>query len=247
MKLGALARNVVHALQPRWARVVVVEMPRHDGPVLARRAANVDHAGWTEIRPRHLFFAGPVDLHRFSRGLGQSRGFDSRFAGMLAAVARASVQSDDAYAILRQVESLREFIANTERTLATGPDGQLAILPLGDRAARLQWNVRDVGDRVRSFSFRVRRRDGVLNCRRLSSGTRLEQGEKFPRARLRVAFPFGLHCFYRGRQLLRIFGSDADELAIMHHRDTGHFFSRLGIDRNELRTERRRPDNFAVE
>ena len=71
-------------------------------PSLRHAAANVDHARRPEVGPGEFFFARPDQLHGLVRGLGQPRRFDGRFTGVLAAVGRAGVRNDHAYAYLRE-------------------------------------------------------------------------------------------------------------------------------------------------
>ena len=54
-----------------------------------------------------------------------------------------------AHLVLGDLEVAGEFAAHAERPLRAGPDRELVALPLGDRGARLERHVRDVGDVVR--------------------------------------------------------------------------------------------------
>ena len=46
------------------------------------------------------------------------------------------------------MKRLGQFIANTKGALGTGPDGQLAGVPLGHRGTRFKRRVRNVRDSV---------------------------------------------------------------------------------------------------
>ena len=67
---------------------------------------------------------------------------------MLAAEGRSGRWRDHADALLRNAELLRELAANAEGALRPCPHRQPLALQLGERGARLEWHVRDVGSRV---------------------------------------------------------------------------------------------------
>jgi hypothetical protein len=54
------------------------------------------------------------------------------------------------------MKGLHEFVANAERALGSGPDGQLAVHPLGHGGARLKRRVGDVRDGVLLLQLQVR-------------------------------------------------------------------------------------------
>ena len=88
--------------------------------------ANLDEAGRTQVGPGEFFLARPHQLDRLARGLGEARGFDGGFAGVLAAVAAAHVGLDDADLRCGKMEGLHQFVAHAEGALGAGPDGELA-------------------------------------------------------------------------------------------------------------------------
>src|SRR5262249_43369817 len=91
MKLDDLVCEIVRRPDGRTSRVVVVNLPCGDRPVLVRGAAYVDDAGSSEIRPREFLFAIPDYFDGFAGGLCEPRGFDRALAGVFAAIARAGV------------------------------------------------------------------------------------------------------------------------------------------------------------
>ena len=148
MKLLLLPGNAVGRLQPRAARVVIVELPLGDGAVRRRLARHLDQPARTEVGPGHLLLARPVALHRLAQRLGDARRFQRRVAVMLAAVTRPGIGHDHARLLLGDAERLREFAAHAERPLRAGPYRELIAFPFRHRRARLQRHVRDVGDGV---------------------------------------------------------------------------------------------------
>src|SRR5690606_28347205 len=73
---------------------------------------------------------------------------DRRLAGVLAAIAAAGVGDDYADLAIREAKCIGQLLADSERPLGAGPDGQAVAVPLGDRGAWFEWGVGDVGDRV---------------------------------------------------------------------------------------------------
>src|SRR6185369_17008516 len=132
-----------------------MKLPRRDLAVIAHSACDVDYTGGTEVSPREFLFARPDELHRFARCLCESRRFNCGLAGVLAAIPGAGVGDDDANAIFRNSKRLGEFAANAERPLCSRPHGELALLPLRHRSARLERRMSDVGYRVSLFELLV--------------------------------------------------------------------------------------------
>src|SRR5439155_13776448 len=133
MKFGLLAGNVVQPANARTAGIVVVKFPTGDRSIRAHTAGDLDHSRRPEIRPSELLLARPDELHRPACGPGQSRCLDRRFPGVLAAVTGAGIGYDHPNALFRYAEGLRQFAAHAERPLRAGPDGELPVLPFGDR------------------------------------------------------------------------------------------------------------------
>src|SRR5262249_10529085 len=110
-------------------------------------------AGRAEVSPRELFFSCPNDLDRLSGRLGQAGCFDCCLPGVLAAIPGTRIRDDDANARLRNLKGAGDLALNAERPLRPRPHRELVPLPIGDRGPRLQWSVRDVGDRVGRFEL----------------------------------------------------------------------------------------------
>src|ERR1051326_697972 len=115
---------------------------------------------------------------------------------MLAAVARSHIGHNHAHSLFRNVERLRQFRAHTEGALRASPDGELVVLPFGDRRARLKRSMRDVGDVISLFEFVMRRRKALRH--RAATAARLRSVrilfqilEEFRARRLWRGFPFG--------------------------------------------------------
>src|ERR1700751_4103799 len=90
----------------------------------------LNHSGWAEIGPGEFFFAGPPQGDRSARGPGQARRFDCAFARVFAAEGSAEVRDNHAHLVFGDMECARQFASNTEWILGSGPDGEMAILPL---------------------------------------------------------------------------------------------------------------------
>ncbi len=148
VELDALIRNNVRNADSRAARIVVVKFPRGQRAVRRDPAADIDHSSGTEVGPRKFFFARPNEFDWMAGVASEARGFDRRVARVLAAVRGAGVWNDDADFFFREMKCVGEFLADAERPLRTGPDGDAAVFPLGDRGARLERSVRDVFDGV---------------------------------------------------------------------------------------------------
>ena len=127
---------------------------------MARGCPDFNEARWAEVGPGEFLFAGPHNLHGFAGGLGKAGSFNSSFAGVLAAVSAAHVGLEDAHLVGGQMERLHQFVANTEGPLRSGPDRELAVIPLGNSGARFERCVRDVFDGVLSFELHI----GAGNC-----------------------------------------------------------------------------------
>src|SRR5207302_8391651 len=140
-----------HYLQPanaQTAGIVVAKFPPGTRPIRAHTAGNLDHSRRPEVRPRELLLARPDELHGPAGGPGQSRCLDCRFTGVLAAVTGAGIGYDHPNALFRDAKGLRQFAAHAEGPLRAGPDGELLVLPFGDRGPRFKRRVGDVGHRV---------------------------------------------------------------------------------------------------
>src|SRR5438552_1158665 len=118
MKFGLLPGNIVKRANARPAGVVVVKFPLRNRPVSPNAAGNVDHPRRTKVRPGELLFARPDELHRFARGPSEARGFNRRFACVLAAVTGTGVRDDYANAFFGDAEGLGQFAPHPERPLS---------------------------------------------------------------------------------------------------------------------------------
>ena len=74
--------------------------------------------------------------------------------------------------VLGQPEGRGQLAAHAERPLRAGPDGQLAVLPLGHRRAGLERGMGDVGDRVRLLGADVRGLQALVRSSRVGRRTR---------------------------------------------------------------------------
>src|SRR5688572_5109289 len=92
--------DVVERANAGIAGIVIAVLPARESARGVHLARNVDDACRSEVGPRELLLARPDQLHRFPGKLGEPRGFDGGFAGMLAAVTRTGVRYDHAHAIL---------------------------------------------------------------------------------------------------------------------------------------------------
>src|SRR5260370_16854891 len=110
-----------------------MKLPGRDDSIFIGAAANVDHAGGTEIGPGELLFARPDELHRFSSGFCQTSGYDAALAGVFTAIAGAGVGHDDAHAVLGNSEGFGKFTLDAERPLRARPYCQLAVVPFRRR------------------------------------------------------------------------------------------------------------------
>src|SRR4051794_14295408 len=144
-----LLSDIVRRLEPRRSGVVIVKLPVRDGSVGRHFPSDVDDSAGAQVRPSHLLFAGPIALHRLAHRLGESRRFECRVAGVLAAIPRSRVRHDYSHLILGNLKLDGKLASDPEGTLRPGPDGELAVAPFGDRSPRLQWHMRNVGDVVR--------------------------------------------------------------------------------------------------
>src|SRR5262249_48342723 len=118
---------------------------------------DLDEPGGTEVSPGELFFARPRDLHRLANGLGQPRGFHRCRDSVLAAVTGAHVRDNDADLVDREPQRPRQLGSAAARHFRPGPDGELAVDPLGDGYTWLERRMRDVRDRVRRLDRLVGR------------------------------------------------------------------------------------------
>ena len=109
---------------------------------------DVDHGRRAEHRPGELLGPRPLKADRLAGRLCQPGGLDGAFARVLAPEPAAEVRDDHPDAVVGQAKRPRELAAHAERLLARRPDGQLAVLPLGDRRAWLHRAVLDVGDMI---------------------------------------------------------------------------------------------------
>src|SRR6266446_9040790 len=130
MKLIKLIRNVVLSLNGCGPGVVVVKLPRGDRAIALDAALDIDHAGRPKIGPGEFFFACPDEFDRLAGCFRQTRGLDRAFAGMFAAVTRASIGDDDANFVFRNVKCFRQFRAYSKGSLRSGPDRELVAVPL---------------------------------------------------------------------------------------------------------------------
>src|SRR6185369_2300914 len=128
--------------------------------------------------------------------------------------------------------------------------GELALLPLRHRSARLERRMSDVGYRVSLFELLVGLRKTFGNraariCR-LRLGRLLSQViEKLFSRRLLLRLPFD---FDRGSGAMRIVFAgrgDSDEVAVANDFDLRHSFGFAYVRGNQSRVERGGPDYFA--
>src|SRR5215467_15201875 len=102
-----------------------MEFPSRDGAVLTHAAGHFNHARGAEVRPCEFLLAGPDQLYRLTGCLRQARGFDGVFARMLAAICRSGIRNDRAYVPFGNAERGCQLLADSERTLRSGPHGKL--------------------------------------------------------------------------------------------------------------------------
>src|SRR5204863_2864951 len=102
--LNVLVGAVVTRFNCRGPRVVVVELPRGQLAIGTGAAAHFNYSRRTEVRPGEFFFARPHQLYWFACGFSEARRFDGAFAGMFAAIRRASVRNDDAHVLGRKMK-----------------------------------------------------------------------------------------------------------------------------------------------
>src|SRR5450631_1467341 len=101
-------------------------LPGNESSVAPCACPDLDQACGAQIGPCEFFTSSPDDLDGLAGGFGQASSLNGRLAGMLAAIAASHVGLDHAHLGRRQMKRLDEFIANAERALCSGPDGQLA-------------------------------------------------------------------------------------------------------------------------
>src|SRR6266849_2936813 len=89
-------RDIVGRVDARASGIVVMELPVGDLTVLAHSAGDFDDPGRAEVRPGELLRAGPDELDRLARGLGEAGRFDGGLAGVLAAVSGTGIGRDHA-------------------------------------------------------------------------------------------------------------------------------------------------------
>ena len=149
-----------------------------------------------------------------------------------------------------------QLAAHAEGPLRSGPDGELAVLPLRDGRTRLERRVGDVGDRVSLLELDVARlRDpSAIEPARLAvavalaarpAALRLQALEEILARDPGSGFPLGLDRRQRTRGQRAARRGDADEITVA---DDDHARHRLGaaeIDRCKRRPERRRPQHLA--
>jgi hypothetical protein len=88
------------------------------------------------------------DPHRAPGLAGDGRGQRLQLGVGLAAEAAAEERHDDPHPVERQPEQHGDLLADQERVLAGGPQGQLAALPVRDRGVRLHRVLVDGGEGV---------------------------------------------------------------------------------------------------
>src|SRR5438309_7076321 len=124
MKFGALVGDDVRRIDTGCAGVIVVKFPRGERTVGRRGALNFDHACGAEISPCEFFLASPDDFYGMACGASETCGFQCSVTGVFAAVCGAGVWNNDANRAFWNAESGGEFVANGERTLRAGPNGE---------------------------------------------------------------------------------------------------------------------------
>ena len=130
-------------------------LPGNQGSVPPCASLDLNEPGGAEIRPGEFFAPRPDNLDGLAGSFGQASCFNGRLAGMLASVATAHIGLDHTHLGRGQVKRLHEFVADTEGTLSSGPNGQLAVRPLGHGGTRLKRRVGDIGDSVLLLQLQV--------------------------------------------------------------------------------------------
>src|ERR1035437_6154057 len=123
-------------------------MPASELVLVVEPSLNLDHGCRPEIGPGKLLSAGPAQGNPMARRLRPTGCLDAGLARVFAAEAAAEIRHDDAHLLVAQMKGARQLRPAAERVLCAGPDGELAVGPFGDRGARFQRRVLDVGDMV---------------------------------------------------------------------------------------------------
>src|ERR1700722_412299 len=254
MEFGSIVRDVVRRLDGRHARIVIMKIPDEQFSMGVQSALYIDGGSGSEIGPRKFFLASPQQLDRFSSGLSNTGSFKCGIAGMFSAVSRAGIRNDDANVGFGNVKGGGEFIANRKGTLRPGPDGQLSVGPFGNRRARLERAVGNIGGGVAAFERSGGLAKAVFERTSLSAVTLVHRGwrifseisEEVLTGGLRNFAPLhpdGVQGLLRGR------GGRcgcSDQVAIAKNRDAGNFLRGGQITGNHGGSEGRRPEDFAM-
>ena len=142
-------------------------------------------------------------------------------------------------------EGFSQLAAHAEGTLCSGPHGELSVRPLGDRGARLQRRVRDVGHRVGllqlDIGFRETLLDRALALATLTSARRyvlLQVIEQLAAGGLRLRLPLRANHRCGPRGSLGIRGRNAHKIAVVNHGYAGDRLGFVAIHRRERGAER---------
>ncbi len=168
MECGELVGHFIEHANPGGAGIVVMKFPGRERAVAASTAFDFDHAGRPEVGPCEFFLARPDELDRPAGLASQPGRFNGRLAGMLAAVARPGVRHNDANRVISQPEGRGQFSLHPKWPLRSGPNGELAVLPLGDRRAGLKRSMSDVGDGIGLLQSDVRGGEAAFRSNRIA-------------------------------------------------------------------------------
>src|ERR1035441_4402576 len=95
MVLDQLVGDLIWSADGGRARIVVVMLPRNQRTVSPDARLDLNHTGRAEIPPGEFLAARPHHLHGPAGRLGQASGFNSRLAGMLAAIPASHIRSEE--------------------------------------------------------------------------------------------------------------------------------------------------------
>ena len=217
-----------------------------------------DDARGAEVGPGELLLARPDQRDRRPGAARQARGLDGGLAGVLAAVGRARVGHDHPHLLQRQPERLGQLAVDAEGPLGAGPDGQVIALPNGQRGARLQRRVGDVGDGIGRVDRRCGGRAargqvprGVLGpAGAPGAGRRRDRvarqiGVERVRVEGRRCVPGGLQGRQRAVRRGAVGRGHAHEVAVVDEVDPGDRLGRGGVEAGQPGAERGRAQHRA--
>ncbi len=161
MKLDELIGDVVRRTDGGGAGVVVVVLPGDERAVLLDARADLDEAGGAQVGPGEFILARPDNFDGLAGGFCQARGFDGRFAGVLAAIAAAHVGLDDAHLRRREMEGCISSSRTPKGRWVPVHTVSLPLGPFGDGGAGFERRVGDVFDSVAFLELDVGGGHGV--------------------------------------------------------------------------------------